>query len=66
MRRRPTSWILLNKWQCQQEKDYQRWLEEDDYRRRHEKERHEKEQNESQWNCPFFTHCWNEGLRLPT
>ena len=18
------------------------------------------------WNCPFFRHCWNEGLRLPT
>ena len=18
------------------------------------------------WNCPFFRHCWNEGLKLPT
>ena len=19
----------------------------------------------SHWNCPFFRHCWNEGLKLP-
>ena len=18
------------------------------------------------WNCPFFRHCWNKGLKLPT
>ena len=28
---RVTSWILLNKWQWQKEKDYQRWLEEKEY-----------------------------------
>ena len=21
---------------------------------------------ELHWNCPFFRHCWNEGLKLPT
>jgi len=61
-----TSRILLNKWQRQKEKDYQRWLEEQDYQRQHEKERHERKQAESHWNCPFFRHCWNEGLKLPT
>ena len=30
MRPRVTSRILLNKWQCQKEKDYQRWLEEEE------------------------------------
>jgi len=31
-----------------------------------EEERYEREQDESHWNCPFFRHCWNEDLRLPT
>jgi len=56
----------LNKWQWQKEKDYRRWLEEKEYQRRQEKERYEREQAESHWNCLFFRHCWNEGLRLPT
>ena len=33
MRPRVTSQILLNKWQRQKEKDYQRWLEEKEYQR---------------------------------
>ena len=24
------------------------------------------EKNEYHWNCPFFRHYWNEGLKLPT
>ena len=24
-----------------------------------------KEREESHWDCPFFRHCWNEGLKLP-
>jgi hypothetical protein len=66
MRRRPTSQILLTKWQRQQEKDHQRWLDEENYKRCREEERNEKEQDKSHWNCPFFRHCWNEGLKLPT
>ena len=27
---------------------------------------YEREQDELHWNCPFFRHCWNEGLKLPT
>ena len=60
---RVTSRILLNKWQRQKEKDYQRWLEEQEFQHQQEKER---KQAESHWNCPFFRHCWNEGLKLPT
>jgi len=56
----------LNKWQRQKEKDYQRWLEEKEYQRQQEKARYERKQAESHWNCPFFRHCWNEGLKLPT
>ena len=39
-----TSRILLNKWQCQKEKDYQRRLKEDEHERRCEEERYEREQ----------------------
>ena len=61
-----TSQILLNKWQWQKKKDYQRWLQEKEYQHQQEKERYERKQVESHWNCPFFRHCWNEGLKLPT
>ena len=44
MRPRVTSRILLNKWQCQKEKDYQRRLKEDEHERRCEEERYEREQ----------------------
>ena len=66
MRPRVTSRILLNKWQQQKKKDYQRWLEEKEYQCQQEEERYEREQAESHWNCLFFRHCQNEGLRLPT
>jgi hypothetical protein len=39
---RVTSRILLNKWQCQKEKDHQRWLKEE-YERLCEEERYERE-----------------------
>ena len=61
-----TSRILLNKWQRQKEKDYQHRLEEEEYERWCEEERYEREQTELYWNCPFFKHYWNEGLKLPT
>ena len=61
-----TSRILLNKWQQQKEKDYQCWLKDQEYQRQLEKERYERKQAKSHWNCPFFRHCWNEGLKLPT
>ena len=65
-RPRVTSRILLNKWQWQKEKDYKRWLKEHEYQRQQEKERYERKQIELHWNCPFFKHCWNKGLKLPT
>ena len=63
---RVTSRILLNKWQRQKEKDYQCWLKDQEYQRQLERERYERKQAKSHWNCPFFSHCWNEGLKLPT
>jgi len=42
-----------------QERDYWRYQEEYERRRI-------QEENEYHWNCPFFQHCWNEGLKLPT
>ena len=65
-RSRVTSRILLNKWQQQKERDYQHWLEDQTYQHRLEEERHKREQAEIHWNCPFFRHCWNKGLKLPT
>ena len=61
-----TSRILLNKWQRQKEKDYQRWLKDQAYPHQLEEERYEREQAKLHWNCPFFRHCWNKGLKLPT
>ena len=47
------------KLQMCQERDYWRYQEE------YERKRIQDE-NEYQWNCPFFRHCWNKGLKLPT
>ena len=47
IRPRVTSQILLNKWQQQKEKDYQRWLEEKEYQHQQEEERYERKQAES-------------------
>ena len=58
--------IMLNKWQWQKEKDYQHWLKEQVYQLQLKEERHERKQAELHWNCPFFRHCWNEGLKLST
>ena len=58
--------IMLNKWQRQKKKDYQQWLKDQTYQHQLKKERYEREQAELHWNCPFFRHCWNEGLKLPT
>ena len=63
---RVTSRILLNKWQRQKEKDYQHWLKDQAYQHQLKQERFEREQAELHWHCPFFRHCWNEGLKLPT
>ena len=56
----------MNKWHRQKKKDYQRWLKDQEYQHQLEKERYERKQAESHWNCPFFKHYWNEGLKLPT
>ena len=63
---RVTSWILLNKWRRQKEKDYQCWLKDQMYQHQLKKEEYERKQAKLHWNCPFFRHCWNEGLKLPT
>ena len=42
------------------------WLKDQEYLCQLEKERYERKQAESHWNCPFFRHCWNKGLKLPT
>ena len=44
---RVTSRILLKKWQRQKEKDYQRWLEEQEYQHQQKKERCERKKAES-------------------
>jgi hypothetical protein len=70
---RVTSRILLNKWQCQQEKErYQKQRYEEEKRRYEEevhrkgREEHARDQERAHWGCVFFRHCWNEGLKLPT
>ena len=51
---RVTSRILLNKWQRQKEKDYQRWLKDQAYQHKLKQEKYEREQAELHWNCPFL------------
>jgi hypothetical protein len=70
---RVTTCILLNKWQCHQEKErYQKQKYKEERRRfeeevrRRELEEHAREQECAHWGCAFFRHCWNEGLKLPT
>ena len=41
-------------------------MEKQEYQRQQEKGRYERKQTKLQWNCPFFRHCWNKGLKLPT
>ena len=54
----PLPRVLMSSKACyKEERDVQQMLDE---------ERYGREQTESHWNCPFFKHCWNEGLRLPT
>lgn len=65
-RPRITSRILLNKWQREKDKNYIKMIEEQERQQVLDEERYERKQDESHWNCPFFRHCWNEGLRLPT
>jgi hypothetical protein len=69
---RVTTCILLNKWQCQQEKErYQKRKYEEERRRfeeearREELEEYAREEERAHWGCAFFRHCWNEGLKLP-
>jgi len=31
-----------------------------------EREREEWNQNKDHWNCPFFVHCWEQNIKLPT
>jgi hypothetical protein len=70
---KPTTRILLNKWQRQQEKErYQKQGYEEEKRQfeeeahRKQLEEHAREQERAHWGCAFFRHCWNEGLKLPT
>jgi hypothetical protein len=70
---RVTTHILLNNWQCQQEKERYQWQRHEEERRRFEEEprrkelkQYTREQGSAHWGCAFFRHCWNEGLKLPT
>ena len=57
---------MRNKWQRQKEKEQMR-QERDYWRFQEEYERRRiQEEDEYHWNCPFFQHCWNKGLELPT
>jgi len=50
-------------WQ-QPEDRYQR--QQEDYRREKERCRQEWNRHKDHWNCPFFIHCWEHNIKLPT
>ena len=40
---------------------------EDRYRRREEETRRQEwNRHKDHWNCPFFIHCWEQNIKLPT
>ena len=51
-RRRVTSQMLLNKFQCDRER--RQYREEEEWR------------EQDHWRCHFFVYCWEEGLTLPS
>jgi hypothetical protein len=68
-----TTLILLNKWQRQLEKErYQKRRHEEEKRRadeqacRRDLKQYTRKEERAHWGCAFFSHCWNEGLKLPT
>jgi len=50
-------------WQ-QREDRYRR--QQEDYHREEERRRQEWNRHRDHWNCPFFIHCWEENIKLPT
>ena len=45
-----------DRYRCQQE----------DRRREEERRRQEWNRHKDHWNCPFFIHCWEQNIKLPT
>ena len=50
-------------WQ-QREDRYRR--QQEGYRREEERRRQEWNRHKDHWNCPFFIHCWEQNIKLPT
>jgi len=50
-------------WQ-QREDRYRR--QQEDRRREEERRRQEWNRHKDHWNCPFFIHCWEQNIKLPT
>jgi len=68
-RRLPRSGVVITHrrpretWQ-QREDRYRR--QQEDYRWEEERRRQEWNQHRYHWNCPFFIHCWEQNIKLPT
>jgi len=45
-----------DRYRCQQE----------DYRQEEERRGQDWNRHRDHWNCPFFIHCWEENIKLPT
>jgi len=50
-------------WQ-QREDRYRR--QQEDYRQEEERRRQEWNRHKDHWNCPFFIHCWEQNIKLPS
>ena len=48
----------------QREDRYQR--QQEDYPREEERRRQEWNRHKDHWSCPFFIHCWEQNIKLPT
>jgi hypothetical protein len=61
--RPPRSGIVIT-----HQRQHEGWRQRRDRYRRQQEERRQEEWNrhKDHWNCPFFIHCWEEGIKLPT
>jgi len=68
-RKPPQSGIVITHrrhWETWQQREDQYHRQQEDQGREEERRRQEWNQHKDHWNCPFFIHCWEQNIKLPT
>jgi len=67
--RLPWSGIVITHrrpWETWQQREDRYRRQQEDYHQEEERRRQEWNRHRDHWNCPFFIHCWEENIKLPT